>query len=311
MEITAKPSASPVCCQHLRNAQVKTTCILKPSTNQERLAWFQGQLTRAQEELAEFEAQCAFSENCPDWSSFDWQRDCKAIHMGEMKVVGQLSEYPHIALVSVQSGNGAWQIEKEVNMLTDLADEHGIRTIPFSRKVFDVPHYDPNGNEPIAKAYLQCYFDRDMCFLFRQGEPGTDDYYEESMRKLKICQGDEGMWEFNGDTIRLLNEYGLQKEFLEDLRNYVKLLVQRRWRVVDLQGILGLDGHFYMADPLDAWAIDAEVSPFFLEGLFKHPRNVHRAYREYSQFGVYFCQGLNVGLGAPLRDEGLACMCKL
>jgi len=303
MEATADLPASHVGCQH-------------SSITQERLALFQGQLRCAQQELAELEVHYAFPGNSTaigkmDWSSFDWQRDCKAIHMGTTKVVGQLREYPHVALVSVQSGNGAWEIEKEVSLLTMLADEHGIRTVPFSRKVFDVPSYDPGGNEPTAKAYLQCYFDSDMCFLFRQGEPGTDEYYEDSMRKLKVCQGDEGVWEFNGDTIRVLNEYGLQNEFMEDLTNYVKLLVQKQRRVVDLQGILGLDGHFYMADPLDVWAIDSEVSPYFLEGVFKHPRNVPRVYRDYSTFGVCFCQGLHANLGMSFPSEGLRCMCRL
>eukprot|EP00930_Biecheleria_cincta_P029205 TRINITY_DN20333_c0_g1_i1.p1 TRINITY_DN20333_c0_g1~~TRINITY_DN20333_c0_g1_i1.p1 ORF type:complete len:304 (-),score=44.58 TRINITY_DN20333_c0_g1_i1:640-1551(-) len=303
MEGTAELFVAHLGCQH-------------SSIAQERLAWFQGQLRCAQEELAELDQQYAFPENCAaagkmNWSSFDWQRDCKAMHMGARKVVGQLRKYPHVALVSVQSGNGDWEIEKEINLLTMLADEHGLRTVPFSRKVLDVPHYDPSGDEPTAKAYLQCYFDRDMCFLFKQGEPGTDDYYEESMRKLKVCQGDEGVWEFNGDTIRVLNEYGLQSEFMEDLTSYVQFFAQRQCRVVDFQGILGLDGHFYLADPLDVWAVDSEVSTYFLEGLFKHPRNAPRVYRDYSTFGVHFCQGLRANLGVSFPDESLTCMCRL
>merc|ERR1711904_390444 len=108
-----------------------------------------------------------------------------------------------------------------------------------------------------------------------------------------MCQEDEGCWEFNGDTIRVLREQGLQKEFMEDLTNYVKLLAKGR-RVADLQGVLGLDGHFYIADPLDLWATNSEVSQYFLEGVYKHPRHRPRKYRQYEELGVYFVQGLGL-----------------
>jgi len=223
-----------------------------------------------------------------------------------MKVVGQLKDYPRIALVSVQEGSGASQIPKEIDLLSELVDNHGIRTIPFSRRILDVPVCDVCNEEPTAKAYLQFYFNDDMCFLFREGEPGTEDYCEESMRKLKICQEDEGCWEFNGDTIKVLQEHGLQKAFMEDLTNYVRLLAKNQ-RVVDLQGLLGLDGHFYLADPLDIWTITSDISQYFLEGIFKHPRNRTRRYEAYSEHGVYFIQGLGMSLGVPVPNGEQEC----
>lgn len=237
-----------------------------------------------------------------NWSTFDWQRDCKVIHEGTMKVVGQLKEHPHVAIVSVQEGTGSLQIHKEVDLLSELVDVHGIRCVPFSRTVLDVAHYDPCSAVATAKAYLQFYFTYDMCFPFKLGDPCSEDYYEDSMRKLRICQEDEGIWEFNGDTIRTLNLHGLQKPFMEDLTNYVKLL-SKNLRVVDLQGVLGLDGHFYLADPLDIWSISSAFSRYFLEGVFKHPRNSPRHYAAYSDFGVYFVDGLGVELGILVHEN--------
>jgi len=93
---------------------------------------------------------------------------------------------------------------------------------------------------------------------------------------------------------------------MEDLTNYVRLLAKNQ-RVVDLQGLLGLDGHFYLADPLDIWTITSDISQYFLEGIFKHPRNRTRRYEAYSEHGVYFIQGLGMSLGVPVPNGEQEC----
>lgn len=292
----------PVLAKPPNSLKTDVPCCHSDTPLQDRQARFHDQLRQAGEELAQLDAWSNLADDgqtikISAWSTFDWQRDCKVIHQGTMKVVGQLREYPHIALVSVQAGSGALEIENEVNLLSELVDVHGVRTVPFSRTIMDVPHFNPCSEVVSAKGYLQYYFSHDMCFPFVCGEPGSEDYYEDSMRKLRICQEDEGLWEFNGDSIQILNRHGLQKEFMEDLSNYVELLA-KKIRVVDLQGMLGLDGHFYIADPLRLWAINSEFSQYFLEGVFKHPANVAKQYEAYAEFGVYFIEGLGLNLEA-------------
>lgn len=233
-----------------------------------------------------------------DWSRFNWGSDCSSVHEGSMKVVGNLKSHPGVAVVSVLAGTGDPLIQNEINTLSSLA-AHGIRTIKFARQVLDVPHFD-SSQGGTAKGYLVEYFSANKAFLYEEGEPGTEDHFLEPMRKLRILAGDEGDWTMNRDTIRVLKENSLEKEFMEDMTAYVKLFRSKGVRIVDFQGILGKDGHFYIADPLRFEPIGAKVNKNLLEGVFMTSRSPAR---ENKPSRAAFVQGLGVELGVTVPDE--------
>lgn len=242
---------------------------------------------------SQFEAALKF-----DWSNFDWAQHCDVIHTGSMKVVGCLKSYKGLALASVLHGTGESIIPAEVSTLSNLAAE-GIRTVEFSDQVLDVPCYD-SSTEGKAKAYLIQHFSEETAFFYEEGEPGTQDHVKEAMRKLRILSNDEGDWTMNRDTIRVLKEMKLEKEFMEDLTAYVTLMLSKGVRVNDFQGLLGKDGHFYLADPLEIQPIEARVNRHLLEGVFMSSRNPHRENKLYK---AAFSDGLGMDLGVEVPDE--------
>lgn len=233
-----------------------------------------------------------------DWGAFNWHTDCVGLHEGSMKVVGCLKAHPGVALASVSSGTGEALIQEEVTTLIEL-QANGIRTVAFSKQILDVPHIDPNCAER-AKGYLLQYFDRDSCFLYEEGEPGTEDYFLEPMRKLKLLRNDEGDWTMNRDTIRILKEHNLQKEFMVDLTAIVKLVLHKGVRIVDFQGVLGKDGRFYVADPLKLETIEEKVNRYLLEGVFMASTNPQRVNKPFKEA---FVEGLGIDLGLVVPDE--------
>lgn len=215
-----------------------------------------------------------------------------------MKVVGQLKSHPGVAVVSVREGTGDPLIQNEIDTLLTLA-ANGIRTIKFASEILDVPRFD-SSQGGTAKGYLVEYFDEEKAFMYEEGEPGTEGHVVECMRKLRILHGDEGDWTMNRDTVRVLKESGLEKEFMEDLTAYVNLLLTKGVRIIDFQGILGKDGHFYVADPLKLEPIGAKVNKNLLEGVFmssKRPARKNKTNR------TAFVQGLGVDLGMDLGAD--------
>lgn len=233
-----------------------------------------------------------------DWSRFDWVRDCHIVHEGSMKVVGHLKSHPGIALVSVLSGTGEDLIQKEISTLSKLASE-GIRVVGYAGEILDVPCYDAS-TQAMAKGYLVQYFTDDAAFVYEEGEVGTDDYVLEKMRKLRILYGDEGDWVMNRDTIRVLKENKLEKQFMEDLTAYANWLLLKNVRIVDFQGVLGKDGHFYVADPLDIQPIETKVNRHLLEGVFMNSTNPKR---ENKPRRAAFVDELGIELGVVVPDE--------
>lgn len=233
-----------------------------------------------------------------NWSQFDWARDCDPIHEGSMKVVGCLKSHPGIAVASVLRGTGESTILAEIESLNSLAAE-GIRTIGYASQMIDVPHFDA-GSEVKAKAYLLQYFSEEATFSYEEGEPDTEDYFVEPMLKLKILQEDEGDWLINKHTVRAVKDNDLEHEFMEDITAVVKMLVSKGVRIVDFQGVLGTDGHFYVADPLRLDPIDKKVNRHLLEGVFMSSTNPAR---ENKPKRVAFVDALGVGLGVDVPDE--------
>merc|ERR1719321_2036305 len=104
----------------------------------------------------------------------------------------------------------------------------------------------------------------------------------------------------NRDTIRIVKENNLQNAFMDDLSAYVNMMLSKGVRVNDFQGVLGKDGHFYLADPLEIQPIEAKVNQYLLEGLFmisKNPLRENKAYK------AAFVQGLGIDLTADIPDE--------
>jgi hypothetical protein len=201
-----------------------------------------------------------------DFEKFDWTNDCEKLHEGSMKIVGWLSKFPDIALASVLRGPGDELLQEEVHLLSELK-ANGIRTVGFSDHLFDVKHYQADG-EGSAKGYLLKYFSDDDCFLYEEGEPGTENHVLEKMRKLKILKNDEGDWTMNRDTIKVIKEHNLEENFMEDLTAIVKFMLDKKLRIVDFQGVLTKDGHFHVADPLRLEPIKEKINKHLLEGVF-------------------------------------------
>lgn len=233
-----------------------------------------------------------------DWSNFDWTRDCEVIHSGSMKVVGCLKSHKGVAVASVLRGTGEDVIPAEVSTLTNLVAE-GIRTVEFADRILDVPCYD-SSIKANAKAYLIQHFSEETAFFYEEGKPGTEDHVKEPMRKLRILSNDEGDWTMNRDTIRVLKERKLEKEFMEDLTAYVALMLSKGVRVNDFQGLLGKDGHFYLADPLEIQPIEPKVNRHLLEGVFMRSSNPHRENKPYREA---FSDTLGMNLGVDVPDE--------
>jgi len=233
-----------------------------------------------------------------DWEHFDWRNDCLGLHEGSMKVVGCLKSHPGIAVASVLRGTGEELIRHEIRTLDELA-ANGIRTLVYDTNMFEVAHFDPNSDDK-AKAYLLQYFNEESCFLYEEGEPGTEDHVLEPIRKLKLLDGDEGDWVFNRDTIKVLKENKLEHNFMQDLTAVVKLMVDKGVRVTDFQGVLGKDGHFYLADPLELAPIGQKVNKYLLEGLFM---NSVSPKRENKPKRAAFVEGLGIELGVTVPDE--------
>eukprot|EP00443_Scrippsiella_acuminata_P058799 CAMPEP_0115446618 /NCGR_PEP_ID=MMETSP0271-20121206/39542_1 /TAXON_ID=71861 /ORGANISM="Scrippsiella trochoidea, Strain CCMP3099" /LENGTH=273 /DNA_ID=CAMNT_0002872661 /DNA_START=30 /DNA_END=851 /DNA_ORIENTATION=- len=233
-----------------------------------------------------------------NWSLFDWKRDCSSLHEGSMKVVGRLKAYPKVAVASVITGVGESLIRSEVDMLKNLAAQ-GVRTIRLSDKILEVPCYSSEVKVK-AKAFLIEYFDETTAFYYSEGEPGTDGYVQEAMRKLKLVEGDEGDWVINKDTIRVLKENGLERQFMDDLSAYVAMLLAQQKRVVDFQGLLGKDGHFYVSDPLRLESLETKVNRNLLHGVFMTSANPPR---ENKPRRAAFVEGLGLELGLDVPDE--------
>jgi len=215
-----------------------------------------------------------------------------------MKVVGRLKDYPKVAIASVLSGVGEPLIKGEVETLKGLAAE-GVRTIGMLDTILDVPCYSSESKAK-AKAFLVQYFDEDSAFYFVEGDPGADDCVKEAMRKLKLVEGDEGDWVVNKDTIRVLKENDLGREFMADLSAYVAMLLSQRQRVVDFQGVLGKDGHFYVSDPLRLEPIETKVNRNLLHGVFMTSANPPR---ENKPKRAAFVDGLGLALDLDVPDE--------
>merc|ERR1712216_757773 len=143
------------------------------------------------------------------------------------------------------------------------------------------------------------YFTDDMVFPYEEGEPGTCDHVSERIRKLRLLDGDEGDWAINRDTIRILKENGLEMNFMEDLTTYVSMMLAKGLRIVDFQGFLGRDGHFYVADPLRMAPIGSMVNQHLLQGVFK---SSNRPQRENKPHRAAFVDGLKVDLGVIVPD---------
>lgn len=233
-----------------------------------------------------------------DWTHFDWLHDCEKIYEGSMKVVGCLKSHPGVAIASVLRGSGEKLIREEVATLTKLAAEN-IRTIEFSDQILEVPSFDSSAGIT-ANAYLIQHFSDETAFFFEEGEPGTDDYFKEPMRKLKILSNDEGDWTINRDTIRVLKEHGLEEEFMDDISSYVAYMQSTGERINDFQGLLGKDGHFYVADPLKIQPIDTKVNRHLLEGIFMESEKPCRNNKAYK---AAFVHGLGVELEVHVPDE--------
>ena len=218
-----------------------------------------------------------------------------------MKVVGRLAAWPSIAIASTlhaSAGSGEAVIQQELDLLNAVAAE-GIRTIGFSPRVLTVPSYE-RGGSAACSAYLLQYFSLDDAFVYEEGETGTPDHFIEPMRKLRILDGDEGDWTMNRDTLRILREYSLEEPFMEDLRAYVKLLLEKGLRINDYQGVLGIDGHFYVADPLHLEPVGRKVNRHLLQGVFMtsaHPKRENKASK------AAFVEGLGLDLGLAVVDE--------
>merc|ERR1712232_1108395 len=174
----------------------------------------------------------------------------------------------------------------------------GIRTIGFAPQTLDVRSYWDK--DVMAKGYLLQYFSLDMAFVYEEGEPGSEDHFLEPMRKLKILYADEGDWSINRDTIRVLKENGLEKEFMGDLSNIVGMMCAKGKRIVDLQGVLGRDGHFYLADPLCLEDVPHKVNRYLLDGVFMNSENPKRNNKPQR---AAFVDGLGVDLGVEVLDE--------
>lgn len=233
-----------------------------------------------------------------DWAKFDWTRDCHPIHEGSRKVVGRLKSHPSLALASVKFGDGVSSIDREISTLCTL-QENGIRTLIFSTQQVDVPHIDKSINTT-CKGYLFQYFSEESVFLYEEGEPGTPDYFLEPMLKLRILHNDEGIWAMNRYTIRVLKENDLGRAFMEDLSAYVKFMLAKGVRIVDFQGLLGKNGHFYVADPLYVGPIEEKVNRKLLEGVFMSSTNPKR---ENTPNKAAFAEGLGMELGVSVPDE--------
>lgn len=233
-----------------------------------------------------------------DWQQFDWRTECLGLHEGSMKTVGCLKSHPRVALASATHGTGEDIIQHEVDLLNELA-ANGVRTIAYCNKVLDVPSVDPDQREVRAKAYLMQYFDEASCFLFEEGEPGTEDHYLEPMRKLKLVANDEGDWAMNRDTIRILKENHLEGAFMQDLTAIVKFMLDKSVRIVDFQGVLGKDGHFYIADPLRLEPMTDKVNKYLLEGVFMSSTQPQR---ENKPKKAAFVEALGVDLGVSVPD---------
>jgi len=233
-----------------------------------------------------------------DWQQFDWRRDCLGLHEGSMKTVGCLKSHPRIALASATHGTGDDLITQEVNTLNEL-EANGIRTVSYCKNILDVPSVDLDQTEARAKGYLLQYFDRDSCFLFEEGEPGTEDHYLEPMRKLKLLANDEGDWAMNRDTIRIVQENHLESAFMQDLTAIVKLMLDKGVRIVDFQGVLGKDGHFYVADPLRLEQITGKVNRYLLEGVYMSSTSPQR---ENKPRKAAFVDALGIDLGVVVPD---------
>lgn len=232
-----------------------------------------------------------------DWLQFDWNNECTAVHEGSMKVVGCLESYPGVAVASVLRGTGETLLQEEMSLLAELKAS-GIRTIGFLNRLLDVKHFAGSGDET-AKAYLMQYFSEDMCFVYEEGEPGTEDHVLEPIRKLKILKNDEGDWTMNRDTIRVLKENNLEEEFMEDLTALVKFMVDKQVRIVDFQGVLGKNGHFYVADPLRLEPLE-KLNRYCLEGVFMSSASPARQNKTWK---AAFVDGLGMDLAVDVPDE--------
>eukprot|EP00928_Gymnodinium_smaydae_P021449 TRINITY_DN18367_c0_g1_i1.p1 TRINITY_DN18367_c0_g1~~TRINITY_DN18367_c0_g1_i1.p1 ORF type:complete len:357 (+),score=47.88 TRINITY_DN18367_c0_g1_i1:15-1085(+) len=235
-----------------------------------------------------------------DWSNFDWDRDCLAVHQGSMKIVGRLKSHPGIAIASALHSTGYTLIQKEIANLDTLAAE-GIRTIRYSHQMIEIPCRHDRSVK--AAGYLMQYFGEETAFVYEEGDPGTEDHVIEPMRKLRVVQDDEGIWSMNRDTIRILKEYHLENAFMEDLAVYVKLMMSKHVRINDFQGFLGKDGHFYVADPLGLEPIRRPVNKNLLDGVFMHSEKPPRKNRPSRQS---FVDALGVSLGFDVLDTDAA-----
>ena len=59
----------------------------------------------------------------------------------------------------------------------------------------------------------------------------------------------------------------------------MRLLVEKGMRINDYQGVLGRDGHFYVADPLQLQAIGKKVNRHLLEGVYMSSTSPERENR--------------------------------
>lgn len=232
-----------------------------------------------------------------DWGHFKWQEHCLKLHHGMYKIVCQLKSYPRVAVASIRRCTGD-VIEEEVRILNEL-EANGVRTVAHGKEILDVPFFNPECDQTSStKGYLLQYFDKDSCFLFVDGEPGTEDYFVEPMRKLQLVEADGGDWQINHDTIRILQEHHLERVFMQDLTAIVKLMLDTGHRIGDFQGVLGRDGHFYVADPLSPEPIHTKVNRHLMKGIFtssQHPKRQNKKL-------VGFVDALGVELGVSVPD---------
>merc|ERR1712107_461939 len=84
-----------------------------------------------------------------------------------------------------------------------------------------------------------------------------------------------------------------------DLTAIVKAMLRYRTRIVDFQGVLGRDGHFYVADPLKLEFIGQNVNRFLLSGVYMSSQDPQR---QNKPGRAAFVEGLGVGLGIVVPD---------
>jgi len=248
------------------------------------------------------------AQNSINFSHFNWQLNstsagqCMTIHEGSMKIVCRLASHPSVALVSVMRGSGKGLLDEEIGLLRSIR-KLGIRTVAFHKTVLEVPHFNQNSETEVAAAYLVQYLDRETCFFYEEGEPETEDYFAEPMRKLKLLDSDDGDWAMNRDVIQTLNHKcadssTCRSNFMQDLTMIVKAMLETHRRIVDFQGVLGKDGHFYVADPLKLRYVRA-VNRYMLSGVYTysdHPQRQNKPKK------AAFVEGLGMDLGVFVPD---------